>query len=150
MKAAKSLACFQLCGSLLAASAETPADRIEALQDFQDARQSGAPSPAILSVSVDRPMPPMAGGIGASWHAIRVMTRSNSATLYQYDARPDNPQGSAVGANPPLDSKAWKDIDRLGRWLGLAWIGCVSSWIGGWMNRICTNFKPVRRFAGGL
>lgn len=77
---------------------------------------------ATLTVKVDRPFYRMAGGIGASWHAIRVQPQFNGAVRYKYDVRHDNPQGSAVGANPPLDSAAWRDIDRLGKWLGLDWL----------------------------
>jgi hypothetical protein len=81
-----------------------------------------AEPPAILTVEANRPSHQMAGGIGASWHAIRVKQRFDEAVRYRYDVRHDNPQGSAVGANPPLDSAAWEDIDRLGRWLGLDWL----------------------------
>jgi hypothetical protein len=81
-----------------------------------------AEPPATLTVEADRAVHQMAGGIGASWHAIRVKQRFDGAVRYRYDVRHDNPQGSAVGANPPLDSAAWKDIDRLGSWLGLDWL----------------------------
>lgn len=79
-------------------------------------------SPARLTVNSDRPVYRMAGGIGASWHAIRVQTRFDGPVHYKYDIRHEAPQGSAVGGNPPLDSPAWADIERLGKWLGLNWI----------------------------
>jgi len=75
-----------------------------------------------LSVDLERPLHRMAGGIGASWHAIRVEFQPESNAKYEYRVRAQCPQGSAVGANPPLDWKAWKDIDRLGEWLGLDWL----------------------------
>ena len=77
---------------------------------------------ALLTVEADLPAHQMAGGIGASWHAIRVMPRPAEAGRYRYNVRPESPLGSAVGGNPPLDSAAWKDLDRFGRWLGLDWI----------------------------
>ena len=81
-----------------------------------------AESSAILTVKANGPAHQMAGGIGASWHAIRVKQRFDGTLRYRYDVHHDNPQGSAVGANPPLGSAAWKDIDRLGTWLGLDWL----------------------------
>jgi hypothetical protein len=77
---------------------------------------------AVLSVNANRPLRQMVGGIGASWHSIRVEYQSNSAVRYRYDVRESCPQGSAVGANLPLDSAGWKDIERLGEWLGLDWL----------------------------
>ncbi len=79
-------------------------------------------SPSILTVKGDRPARRMAGGIGASWHAIRVEYKHDEKTPYKYDVRHSCPQGSAVGANPPLDSAAWGDIERCARWLGLDWL----------------------------
>jgi hypothetical protein len=79
-------------------------------------------SRSTLTVRVDRAMHQMAGGIGASWHAIRVQTQFNEAAHYKYDVRHKAPQGSAVGGNPALDSAAWGDIDRLAGWLGLDWL----------------------------
>ena len=77
---------------------------------------------AILTVEDNHPTHSMAGGIGASWHAIRVMQCFDGTNSYRYDIRHTGSQGSAVGANPPLDSSAWNDINRLGSWLGLDWI----------------------------
>ena len=48
----------------------------------------------------------MAGGIGASWHAIRKQLPGH--------------RGSAWGANPPLEyEKAWRQIYQHASWLGL-------------------------------
>lgn len=80
------------------------------------------PQSVTASVDLTRPLHRMAGGIGASWHAIRVEFQPASNVHYQFRVREQCPQGSAVGANPPLDSAAWKDIARLGRWLGLDWL----------------------------
>jgi hypothetical protein len=81
-----------------------------------------ANSRATLSVRVDRPIYKMAGGIGASWHAIRLQNQFSEAAIYKYDVRHSGAQGSAVGGNPPLDSSAWGDIGRLAKWLGLDWL----------------------------
>jgi hypothetical protein len=78
--------------------------------------------PAVLTVQTDRPVRQMSGGMGASWHAIRVEFQPDSNRQYKYQVRENCPQGSAVAANPPLDSGAWNDIERLGRWLGLDWL----------------------------
>jgi len=77
---------------------------------------------ATLTVNLDQVSNRMAGGIGASWHAIRVEFKPETNARYTYKVRESCPQGSAVGANPPLDSAAWRDIDRLGKWLGLDWL----------------------------
>ena len=77
---------------------------------------------ATLTVNLNQVSHTMAGGIGASWHAIRVEFKPESNGHYKYKVRESCPQGSAVAANPPLDSAAWKDIDRLGKWLGLDWV----------------------------
>jgi hypothetical protein len=90
---------------------------------FVGAAADGRPSSfATLTVNVDRPGPRMAGGIGASWHAIRVEYRYDEDRPYKYDVRHSCPQGSAVGANPPLDSAAWNDIEQCAQWLGLDWL----------------------------
>ena len=72
-----------------------------------------AQASAVLNVNVTHPSRRMAGGIGASWHAIRVEFQPSSNAKYEYPVREKCPQGSAVGANPRLDSPAWKDVDRL-------------------------------------
>lgn len=77
---------------------------------------------ATVTVNLREPGHLMAGGFGASWHAIRAAFQPTSNAGYEYGVRENCPQGSAVGANPPLDSPAWKDIDRLGKWLGLDWL----------------------------
>jgi hypothetical protein len=84
---------------------------------------SCSPAPMVcLTIETTPTQRRMAGGIGASWHAVRVARQFDGAVHYRYDVRHVGSQGSAVGANPPLDSPAWEDIDRLGKWLGLDWL----------------------------
>jgi hypothetical protein len=69
------------------------------------------PSPAPITVRVDaqRVIRTMAGGMGASWHAIRKDLPGQ--------------RGSAWGANPPLENaKAWEQVGRHAQWLGLDWV----------------------------
>jgi hypothetical protein len=103
------LAAFGLVGTSFGAAGDAPA----ALRDEPQ---------AILTVKADRPVRRMAGGLGASWHAIRVEYKYDEKRQYKYDVRHSCPQGSAVGANPPLDSAAWGDIERYAQWLGLDWL----------------------------
>jgi len=62
----------------------------------------------------------MAGGLGASWHALQreVPFDPDRMTSGGRGA----PQGSAFGGNPPLENTAaWQDLERHFRWLGLDW-----------------------------
>ena len=107
----------------LAAASQTRPTVIKGQSVQNQVPVHGADSPpSTLTVNVDRPIYRMAGGIGASWHAIRTEYKLNGPVRYKYRPTLDTPQGSAVAANPPLDSAAWGDIDRLGRWLGLDWL----------------------------
>ncbi len=64
---------------------------------------------AVVSLDLAKTERRMAGGIGASWHAIRQTLAS--------------PGASAWGANPPLrNSVAWQQIERHAAWLGLDWL----------------------------
>jgi len=64
---------------------------------------------AVVRIELGRAERTMAGGIGASWHAIR--------------ANIPGPRASAWGANPPLDNaKAWQQIQHHAQWLGLDWL----------------------------
>jgi hypothetical protein len=64
-----------------------------------------------LRVNAGKPLRTMAGGIGASWHAIGALEPRIPA------------RGSAWGANPPPDdADAWNQIERHARWLGLDFI----------------------------
>ena len=64
----------------------------------------------------------MAGGIGASWHAMGADV-INYPDLIGRDNRTS--KGSAYGGNPPVIpayDKAWEDVLRHARWLGLDFI----------------------------
>jgi len=64
---------------------------------------------AVVRVDLGRAARTMAGGIGASWHAIR--------------AHFGGPRASAWGANPPLNNVvAWQQIQQHAAWLGLDWL----------------------------
>ncbi|RUA12750.1 MAG: hypothetical protein DSY82_00405 [Flavobacteriia bacterium] len=64
----------------------------------------------------------MAGGIGASWHAISKEIIDESET-YKYALRYSNSRGSAWGGNPPVSyKKQWEQIYEHAHWLGLNWI----------------------------
>jgi hypothetical protein len=58
----------------------------------------------------------MAGGMGASWHAI-----GPTAYFYGMDSR--NIKGSAWGGTPPADyAQQWQDMEKHFRWLGLDFV----------------------------
>ena len=64
----------------------------------------------------------MAGGIGASWHAISKDKIDENAE-YKWALREKNSRGSAWGGNPPVnDTIAWAQICHYAKWLGLDWI----------------------------
>ncbi len=64
----------------------------------------------------------MAGGIGASWHAISQDSIDESPE-YKWALRFKNSRGSAWGGNPPVtDTAAWAQICSHASWLGLSWI----------------------------
>mgnify|MGYP005834750751 CR=1 FL=1 len=70
---------------------------------------AGLGDEAVVRIGLDRPERRMAGGIGASWHAIR--------------ADVPGPRTSAWGANPPLENAAaWRQIQDHAAWLGLDWL----------------------------
>ncbi len=78
-----------------------------------------AEPPIAFSVDVSRNGHTMAGGLGASWHAI-------GPTAYWYDGligkgrNNRTCRGSAFGGNPPLsNTTAWNDLLGHARWLGL-------------------------------
>lgn len=65
----------------------------------------------------------MAGGMGASWHALRWEQTFDHNKTYRWDARRKCPQGSAVAGNPPLSyERAWQDIYRLATWMRMDWL----------------------------
>lgn len=76
-----------------------------------------------LRVLLDTTVYTMAGGIGASWHAIRADLEPPGEGPFLFEPRTLAPRGSAVGGNPPLnDEAAWGDLLRAADWLGLNWI----------------------------
>jgi hypothetical protein len=96
-------------------SAEQP-DRLLA------APAGNSPNPIEVRVNLEKVIHTMAGGIGASWHAMGpdvvhypdLIGRDNRAC-----------KGSAYGGNPPVIpafDKAWEDVCRHARWLGLDFI----------------------------
>lgn len=79
-----------------------------------------AETPRLVQVDLARAVHTMAGGIGASWHAI-------GPTSFWYEGliHRDNrtSRGSGYGGNPPLAFvEAWNDLRRHASWLGLDFI----------------------------
>jgi hypothetical protein len=66
----------------------------------------------------------MAGGIGASWHAISLdQEYIDVSPEYTHAYRRRNSRGSAWGGNPPVSQiKAWEQIYDHAAWLGLSWL----------------------------
>ena len=83
---------------------------------------SSATPSAQVTIHAGAPGHVMAGGIGASWHAIREPTKRDPA-YGKYDLQLPAPEGSALQGNPPLAATAaWQDIERHASWLGLDWL----------------------------
>jgi hypothetical protein len=75
-----------------------------------------------IIINPDKPQYKMAGGIGASWHAIS-KDKIDESEEYKWALRYKNSRGSAWGGNPPVaDSLAWDQIYNYAKWLGLDWI----------------------------
>ena len=75
--------------------------------------------PVALRIDATHTTHTMAGGMGASWHAL-------GPTVYGYEdligpgRNNRTSRGSAFGGNPPLSyTKAWRDLLGHARWLGL-------------------------------
>lgn len=85
------------------------------------AADAGEQAPSVaVEVSLDQPVRRLAGGLGASWHAIRREVPFDPKRMTP--GRSGAPQGSGFGGNPPLDNiAAWQDLERHFRWLGLDW-----------------------------
>ena len=79
------------------------------------------PTPsAQVTIQVNAPGHIMAGGLGASWHSIRV---AGVPGKYAKNIGGKAPQGSALLGNPPLAATmAWQDLERHASWLGLDWL----------------------------
>lgn len=75
-----------------------------------------------IVVHADRVRYTMAGGIGASWHAISEDS-IDEGPQYTWALRIPNSRGSAWGGNPPVtDAAAWRQIYRHASWLGLSFL----------------------------
>jgi hypothetical protein len=65
----------------------------------------------------------MAGGIGASWHAISLDKIDKDESRYTYGRFDINARGSAWGGNPPVSmTRQWDQIKYHANWLGLNWM----------------------------
>ena len=79
------------------------------------------PPPTEIRIDTTTVKHTMAGGAGASWHAM-------GPVAYWYkdlsDAKVNrNSRGSGWGGNPPLEyTEAWSDLSKHARWLGLDFI----------------------------
>src|SRR5512133_2031701 len=77
---------------------------------------------ADINVDAGKIVYKMAGGIGASWHAISEDT-IDEAPEYKWAARYKNNRGSAWGGNPPVSNiEAWEQIYRHDSWLGMSFV----------------------------
>lgn len=64
----------------------------------------------------------MAGGLGASWHAISQDSIDESPG-YKWVLHEKNSRGSAWGGNPPVENSAeWAQLYKYASWLGFTWI----------------------------
>lgn len=77
---------------------------------------------ADITINADQVRYKMAGGIGASWHAISEDT-IDEAPEYKWALRYKNSRGSAWGGNPPVtNTAAWEQIYSHAGWLGLSFL----------------------------
>lgn len=75
-----------------------------------------------IAIHSDQEKYRMAGGIGASWHAISKDSIDESRE-YKWALRYANSRGSAWGGNPPVtNTREWKQIYKYASWLGLSWV----------------------------
>jgi hypothetical protein len=77
-------------------------------------------TPAVIHIDAGTVTHTMAGGAGASWHAM-------GSEAYWYPDMPNrdnrNSRGSGWGGNPPLSyTDAWNDLERHASWLGLDFV----------------------------
>lgn len=81
------------------------------------------PQPQVtVEVDASRKIHQLAGGLGASWHAI---SRDIPVIREGYTWFPEGPtpRGSAYGGNPPVsDAHAWRQVTGHASWLGLNFI----------------------------
>jgi hypothetical protein len=84
--------------------------------------RSQSQSDKIITIHADHKRYKMAGGIGASWHAISLDSIDVSPE-YKWALRYKNSRGSAWGGNPPVsDTSGWRQIYQHASWLGFTWI----------------------------
>ena len=77
---------------------------------------------ADINIDTSRIVYKIAGGIGASWHAISEDTIDESPE-YKWALRYKNNRGSAWGGNPPVtNNSAWEQIYRHASWLGMSFV----------------------------
>jgi hypothetical protein len=81
-----------------------------------------APDTIDITIDAGKVRFQMAGGIGASWHAISEDSIDESPE-YKWALRIPNSRGSAWGGNPPVtDTAAWNQIYKHASWLGLSFL----------------------------
>jgi hypothetical protein len=76
----------------------------------------------VIRIHADQERYSMAGGLGASWHAIS-QDSIDVSPEYKWALRYKNSRGSAWGGNPPVENTgAWEQICNHASWLGFTWI----------------------------
>jgi hypothetical protein len=83
-------------------------------------------SPLLAQVTVkvhtQSPVYTMKGGLGASWHALRVEPEYKDPD-WDFPAKNGDPRGSAIHGNPPFaNEKAWQQLRGLTSWLGMNFV----------------------------
>jgi hypothetical protein len=83
-------------------------------------------SPMLAQVTVkvytQSPVYTMKGGLGASWHALRVEPAYQDPD-WDFPAKNGDPRGSAIHGNPPFaDERAWRQLCGQASWLGLNFV----------------------------
>lgn len=103
-RAVSLLSCLCIFGFIEGARAQTPGPAL---------------GPSQIRIDTAAVKHTMAGGAGASWHAM-----GPTALWYKNLGRDNrNARGSGWGGNPPLDyTEAWNDLRYHARWLGLDFI----------------------------
>jgi len=77
-----------------------------------------------INIDCNQELYTMAGGIGASWHAISMdQEQIDESPEYTIAYRRRNSRGSAWGGNPPVSHhEAWEQIYQHASWLGLSFL----------------------------
>ena len=85
------------------------------------ARPPAPPRDARIAVDLGAAGHSMAGGIGASWHAISKEFKIPQGSLHGWKDTL-NSRGSAWGGNPPVEwEDTWHQVLKHATWLGLNW-----------------------------